>query len=125
MQKAGFLKTRLYCTAGNRVYEDIIIRLNINSVLACFSSPYVEKEELLFSDSVHHQISYFGFTANRGIKHDFPFINIRKVPRAVLKTRDVAYVVMNDKIMFDWYYCINSTKPAKMKKILVHYTCIV
>ena len=23
---------------------------------------------------------------NRGIKHDFPFINIRKVPREVLKT---------------------------------------
>ena len=25
-------------------------------------------------------------SANRGIKHDFPFINIRKVPREVLKT---------------------------------------
>ena len=40
---------------------------------------------------------------NIGIKHDFPFINIRKVPREVLKTegeargfqhipRDIAYV---------------------------------
>ena len=27
---------------------------------------------------------------NRGIKHDFPFINIRKVPRKVLKTQDEA-----------------------------------
>ena len=27
---------------------------------------------------------------NRGIKHDFPFINIRKVPRVVLKTEDEA-----------------------------------
>ena len=26
------------------------------------------------------------FIFNRGIKHDFPFINIRKVPREVLKT---------------------------------------
>ena len=27
---------------------------------------------------------------NRGIKHDFPFINIRKVPREVLKTEGVS-----------------------------------
>ena len=27
---------------------------------------------------------------NRGIKHDFPFINIRKVPREVLKTEGEA-----------------------------------
>ena len=54
---------------------------------------------------------------NRGIKHDFPFINIRKVPREVLKTEGVARgfqpsrgtlrILMNDKIMFDRYYCIN------------------
>ena len=46
---------------------------------------------------------------NRGIKHDFPFINIRKVPREVLKTGDEARgfqhfrgtlrMLMNDKIM--------------------------
>ena len=29
---------------------------------------------------------------NIGIKHDFPFINIRKVPRGVLKTVGVANV---------------------------------
>ena len=55
----------------------------------------------------------------RGIKHDFPFINIRKVPREVLKTegeargfqpsRGTLRMLMNDKIMFDRYYCINST----------------
>ena len=28
----------------------------------------------------------------RGIKHDFPFINIRKVPREMLKTEDEANV---------------------------------
>ena len=28
--------------------------------------------------------------SNIGIKHDFPFINIRKVPREVLKTEDEA-----------------------------------
>ena len=57
---------------------------------------------------------------NRGIKHDFPFINICKVPREVLKTegedrgfqpsRGTLQMLMNDKIMFDRYYCINSTK---------------
>ena len=57
---------------------------------------------------------------NRGIKHDFPFIDICKVPREVLKTQGVARgfqpsrgtlgMLMNDKIMFDRYYCINSTK---------------
>ena len=57
---------------------------------------------------------------NRGIKHDFPFTNIRKVPRGVLKTegeargfqpsRGTLRMLMNDKIMFDCYYCINSTK---------------
>ena len=54
----------------------------------------------------------------RGIEHDFPFINIRKVPREVLKTEGIARgfqpsrgtlrMLMNDKIMFDRYYCINS-----------------
>ena len=57
----------------------------------------------------------FGFT--RGIKHDFPFINIRKVPKEVLKTegeargfqpaRGTLRMLMNDKIMFDRYHCIN------------------
>ena len=28
---------------------------------------------------------------NRGIKHDFPFINIRKVPREVFKTEGEAW----------------------------------
>ena len=57
---------------------------------------------------------------NRGIKHDFPLINIRKVAREMLKTEDEARgfqpfrgtlrMLLNDKIMFDSYYCINSTK---------------
>ena len=60
---------------------------------------------------------------NRGIKHDFPFINIHKVPREVLKTegeargfqpsRGTLRMLMNDKIMFDRYYCINSTKHCE------------
>ena len=59
----------------------------------------------------------------RGIKHDFPFINIRKVAREVLKTEGVARgfqpsrgtlrMLMNDKIMFDRYYCINSAKHCE------------
>ena len=59
----------------------------------------------------------------RGIKHDFPFINIRKVPREVLKTegkargfqayRRTLRMLMNDKIMFDRYYCINSANQCE------------
>ena len=62
---------------------------------------------------------------DRGIKHDFQFINIRKVPREVLKTetegeaqgfqpsRGTLRMLMNNKIMFDRYYCINSTKHCE------------
>ena len=68
------------------------------------------------------------------IKHDFPFINIRKVPREVLKPkpREVLKIegeaqgfqhfpsdLANDndiKIMFDRYYCKNSKKKKKKKK---------
>ena len=63
------------------------------------------------------------FIFNRGIKHDFPFINIRKVPREVLKTegeargfqpfRGALRMLMNDKIMFDRYYCMNSAKHCE------------
>ena len=60
---------------------------------------------------------------NRGIKNDFPFINICKVPREVLKTegeargfqlsRGTLRMLVNDKIMFDHYYCINSAKHCE------------
>ena len=60
---------------------------------------------------------------NRGIKHDFPFINICKVPREVLKTegeargfqpsRGTLRMLMNDKIMVDRYYCINSANHCE------------
>ena len=63
---------------------------------------------------------------DRGIKHNFPFINIRKVPREVLKTegfargfqpfRGTLRLLMNDKIMFDRYYCINSAKHCEKKE---------
>ena len=62
---------------------------------------------------------------NIGIKHDFPFINIRKVPREVLKTEGfntslgTLRILKNDKIMFDRYYCINSKKTyRKLRKCL-------
>ena len=65
---------------------------------------------------------------NRGIKHDFPFINIRKVPRDGLKTEDATRDfqhflrdlkrLMNGKIIFEGYYCINSIKPLEKKKML-------
>ena len=59
----------------------------------------------------------------RGIKHDFQFINICKVPREVLKTeaeargfqpsRGTLRMLMNDKIIFDHYYCINSANHCE------------
>ena len=64
--------------------------------------------------------STISFSSNRGTKHDFSFINIRKVQREVLKTegeargfqpnRGTLRMLMNDKNMFDSYYCINSAK---------------
>ena len=63
---------------------------------------------------------------NRGIKHDFPFINIRKVPREALKTegeargfqpsRGTLRMLMNNKIMFDRYYCIISIKTLQKRR---------
>ena len=60
---------------------------------------------------------------NRGIKHDFPFINNCKVPRDVLKnegeapgfqpSRGTLRMLINDKIMFDRYYCINSANHCE------------
>ena len=53
--------------------------------------------------NVYTNVAY----VNIGIKYDFPFINIRKVQREVLKTEGEANV--NEwQIMFDRYYCINS-----------------
>ena len=77
-----------------------------------------------------------------GIKHDFPFINICKVPREVLKTeggargfqpsRGTLQMLMNEKIMFDRYYCINSTKYCvtsplrhrRLPEVVLCYLCI-
>ena len=69
--------------------------------------------------------------SSRGSKHDFPFINICKVPREVLKTegeargfqpsRGTLQMLMNDKIMLDRYCCINSRNISKIKKILGHF----
>ena len=66
-----------------------------------------------------------------GIKHDFSFINIRKVLREVLKTEGEPSVfntslrtlrmLMTDKIMFDRYYCINSKKTHRIEKMFAHF----
>ena len=58
-----------------------------------------------------------------GIKHDFPFISKCKVQREVLKTegearrfqpyQETLQMLMNDKVMFDCYYCIKSTKHCE------------
>ena len=75
----------------------------------------------------------FNHFYNRGIKHDFPFINIYNIPREVLKTegeargfqpsRGTLRMLMNDKIMFDRCYCINSANHCEneKKKTLAHY----
>ena len=65
-----------------------------------------------------------------GIKHDFSFINIRKVPEGGVENRGPSpevfnislgtlRMLMNDKIMFDRYYCINSKEThLKLRKCL-------
>ena len=73
------------------------------------------------------EVSSFGL--NRGVKHDFPFINICKVPRDVLKTegeargnqhsRGTLRMLLNDKIMFDRYYCINSASHCENEENIV------
>ena len=69
----------------------------------------------------NHMFAYFD--RDIGIKNDFPFINIRKVPREVLKTeakpevfnivRGTLRIIMNDKVMFDRYYGKNSKKTLR------------
>ena len=54
---------------------------------------------------------------NRGIQYDFALMSIRKVPWAKplirqLFPRDLANL-MNAKIMFYFYYCINAKKQVK------------
>ena len=83
----------------------------------------VTRQNLVFTTVTEELVEPRHATINRGIKHDFPFINIRKVPREVLKTegeargfqpsRGTLRMLMNDKIMFDRYYCINSTKHCE------------
>ena len=68
-------------------------------------------------------LTHYALFTNRGIKHDFPFINICKVPSEVLETEGEARgfqpslgilrMLMNDKIMFDRYYCINSANHCE------------
>ena len=41
---------------------------------------------VVWTCSLTFYINYVMILDNRGIKHDFPFINIRKVPREVFKT---------------------------------------
>ena len=73
---------------------------------------------------------------NKGIKYDFAFINIRKVPREALKTegkargfqpsRGTLRMLMNNKLMFDRYYCIISTKTLQNEEIIgaLYFTAI-
>ena len=79
--------------------------------------------KLYHYDNMSMQYTCCTANFNRGIKHDFLFINIRKVPREVLKTegeardfqpsRGTLQMLWNDKILFDRCYCINSTKTLR------------
>ena len=87
------------------------------ALISCLAKPKV------FNTSQGPKLLLMNDKIIRGIKHDFPFINIRKVPRKVLKTegeargfqpsRGTLRMLMNDKIMFDRNYCINSTKHCE------------
>ena len=95
---------------------------------ASYHTPNRKKNATLFVFEYFRQhILLTQLYLNRGIKHDLPFINIRKVPREVLKTEGEARgfqssggtlrMLMNGKIMLDRYYCINSTKALRKWRI--------
>ena len=50
--------------------------------------------EVLVQNFILNQI----YHAKIGIKHDFPFINIRYVPRGMLKTEGVALLLKNRRL---------------------------
>ena len=52
------------------------------TLMSCFKS--LDPTLVSFSTGMLYLV--IGLQNNRGIKHDFPFINIPKVPREVLKT---------------------------------------
>ena len=92
--------------------------------LHCWFLSFFNSSSHLKDDHVPSEFDVYDFI--RGIKHDFPFINICKVPREVLKTegeargfqpsRGTLRMLMNGKIMFDHYYCINSANHCKNKE---------
>ena len=71
----------------------------------------------------------FQLIFNIGIKHDFPFINIRKVPRGMLKTedsfqhlpRDLANV--NERQNHVWSLILHKFKEntPKIEKMFAHF----
>ena len=68
---------------------------------------------------------------NIGIKHGFSCINIRQVPREVLKTEaggrgfqhslGTWRMLMHWKTMFDRYYCIKSENVCYISHYFLHY----
>ena len=78
-----------------------------------------------------HQIICLGMVISIGIKHGFSCINIRQVPREVLKTRQKAAVfntsrrtwrmLMRSKTMFDRYYCIKTENICYISRYFLHY----
>ena len=79
-------------------------------MLSLFCEPLFVRNGLMVGQKSRDLVPY----NNKGIKHDFLFINIRKVSREVLKnegetrgfqpSRGTLRMLMNDKIMFDRYY---------------------
>ena len=60
---------------------------------------------------------------NIGIKHGFSCINIRQVPREVLKTEAEGTwrMLMHWKNMFDRYYCIKTKNICYISRYFLHY----
>ena len=71
--------------------------------------------------------------SNTGIKHSFSCINIRQIPREVLKTedggrgfqhlpRDLVNINALKKTMFDRYYCIRTENICYISRNFLHLT---
>ena len=72
---------------------------------------------------------FFQLPVNIGIKHDFSCMNIRQVPREVLKTEAAVFntslwtwrMLMHWKTMLDHYYCIKTENICYISPYFLHY----
>ena len=82
---------------------------NLSSISFYFFFPIKSLFALITQEIGEHLRTVY----NIGIKHVFPYINIRWVPREVFNIARVTQrMLMHGKIMFNRYYCIKVSKKS-------------